>query len=173
MHASSSTLRQWLQERILSVLNRRAIHAPFIVWCDPRNIWKELLQLAAEGETFELWADEVHELLLRDRFYSAPRAPRLVWLPVSSDEITYFKVYAIQAVEVVELRLSDALAQFGVELSPDHWAELEPLLPAHARQWIDYPLSHWREHLSPGQVKISLVPVTDEAGQAVGGYDDE
>jgi hypothetical protein len=151
------TLRQWLRLRVQPILSRHAAQPPYIVWCDPAHIWKELLQLAAEGGAFELWADEIHELILRQRFYSNPRTPRLVWLPVSSDEISFFKVYAMQAAEVVQLRLSEALAQFGVELSPDHWAELEPLLPAHARQWIDYPLSHWREHLSPGQVKTSLV----------------
>lgn len=156
------TLRQWLRQRIQHSLAHKNGPPPFVLWCDPQRVWKELLQKAAAGDAaggagFDLWAEDEPELLLRQRFARAERRPRLVWLPVERRAITYFMAFALQAAEVVELSLPEALAQYGVELPAEQWAELAALLPAHARQWCDYPLRHWREHLSPGQVKTALV----------------
>ncbi|WP_196524332.1 hypothetical protein [Nostoc commune] len=52
---STHSLRNWLRQEILQVLNRKSSQPPFSVWCNPQRVWKELLQAAAEN-TLELWA---------------------------------------------------------------------------------------------------------------------
>lgn len=151
------SFRNWLRQEILQVLSRKMARPPLLIWCDPERVWKDLLEAAAEGDAFELWAEEAHELLLRERFCQEPPAPRVVWLPVSSEDISYFRVFALQAEAVWELSLPEALSRYGVDLPFDQLHDLKPLLPAHAKEWLDYPLSHWKEHLSPGQVKTSLI----------------
>ena len=59
--------KKWLFEQIQSVLAKPVGPAPFIIWCDPQQEWKELLQKTC-GDDIELWAEECHELLLRHRF---------------------------------------------------------------------------------------------------------
>lgn len=157
MMVISNSFRHWLRHEIQQILNRPTARPPLLVWCDPERIWPELLRAAAESSTFELWAEDTHELLLRERFYRAEPMPRVVWLPVAREAITYFKVFALQAAEVWELSLPEALSRYGVDLPSDQLHELKPLLLAHAREWLDYPLAHWKENLSPGQVKTSLM----------------
>jgi hypothetical protein len=157
MTSTSNTLLNWLRQEILQVLSRHATHPPLLIWCDPGRVWKDLLEAAAESDTFELWAEDTHELLLRERFQHAPPAPRVVWLPVGREDISYFRVFALQAEAVWELSLPEVLSRYGVDLPSDQLHDLKPLLPAHAKEWLDYPLSYWREHLSPGQVKTSLI----------------
>jgi len=154
---STDTFRSWLRSEILKVLQKKTSQPPFIIWCDPSGVWKELLQKAAEADAFELWADETHELLLREKFSSIPRAARVVWLPVTRDEITYFKVFELQAESVIEMSLITALSNYGVDVPSDQAVTLEPFLPSHAKEWLDYPLQHWKDNLSKGQVKTSLV----------------
>src|SRR4051812_36191092 len=118
--ASSSSLRDWLCREIREVLSRPIVPAPFIVWCDPERAWLDLLREASKATGFELWApesiqEEFHELLLRDRFFSNPRAPRVVWVPCSRDAITWFKVYELEANEVREKSLLTTLREYGVE----------------------------------------------------------
>lgn len=152
-----NSLRNWLRQEILQVLKHPATQPPLLVWCDPERIWPELLQAAAEGNTFELWAEDGHELLLRERFFHAPPAARVVWLPVGRDEIAYFKVFALRAEAVWQPSLPEVLARYGVDLPMEQLHDLKPLLPAHAKEWLDYPLAYWKEHLSPAQVKTSLI----------------
>lgn len=154
--ASEPTLRSRLRSEIASVLSRKVSPPPLLIWCDPGNAWRELLRAAAEGGTFELWCDGAHELVLRERLLTAPPAPRVVWLPVARDEISYLKVFELQAELVWTESLVSALARFGVELPRDQEAELRGLLPAHAVEWIDRPRSAWRE-LTPGTAKSTLV----------------
>ena len=142
------TLRQWLHQEITAVLNQHGSAAPFIVWCDPERVWRDLLRWRRKMAHFELWADETHELILRERFYQTPRTPRVIWLPVSRENIGYFEIFALQAEEVREEGLPQALSRYGVNIPTARWHELAPLLPAYAKTWIDYPLEYWRKTLS-------------------------
>jgi hypothetical protein len=119
------------------------------------------LQRASESGSFELWApttlaDAPHELLLRDRMYSSVPTPRVVWVPTARDGLTWFKTYELEAEEVWEKSLLEALRQYGVEISFDHEMELIGLLAAHAKEWFDKPKNTWKE-LTPGNAKGALV----------------
>ncbi len=93
---------------------------------------------------------------MRDRFYSSERAPRVVWLPCARDSISWFKPFELEAEEVWEKSLLQALREYGVDVSRDHEDELVGLLPAHAREWFDKPKDTWKE-LTPGNAKGTLV----------------
>lgn len=150
------SFRAWLRREIASVLDRKTTPPPLLLWCDPERIWRDLLRAAADGSVFELWSDEAHELVLRERLVEASPAPRVVWLPVSSDEISYLKVFELQAERVWTESLVSALAGYGVEIARDHEADLRGMLPAHALEWIDQPKAAWRE-LTPGTARSTLV----------------
>jgi hypothetical protein len=152
---SPDSLRSWLRQEVQQVLKRKAAQPPFLLWCDPDRVWRELLVAAAEGGEFDLWADDVHELLLRERFFKSPRSPRVIWLPVSREALSYIKVYEAEA-EVWELTLVNALTRYGVEIPQDQLPELAPLLPAHAREWLDLPKVTWKE-LTYGSAKGTLI----------------
>jgi hypothetical protein len=154
--SATDTLRVWLRNEIGTVLGRMVTPPPLVLWCDPDGGWRDLLRAAAEGESFELWADGEHELLLRERLLTSPPGPRVIWLPIANDEISYLKVFELQADHVWTEPLVSSLARFGVEIARDHEAELRHLLPAHAKEWIDRPRSAWRE-LTPGNAKSTLV----------------
>lgn len=138
------------------MLNRKSSEDGFILWCDGEHEWKDLLTTAARGGGFELWAEETHELLLRERFQNAVPAKRVIWLPVAKDDVSYFKVFELRAAEVITWTLPEALAKYGVELPPDQLAELKPLLAAHAKEWFTRPFSAWKE-LTPGNAKGTLM----------------
>lgn len=161
MTASTGSFRDWVCREIHEVLGRRASPPPFMVWCDPDRAWLDLLSESAKVDGFELWApssvqDDIHELLVRDRFFSTPRAPRVVWLPCSRNAIRWFKVFELEADEVREQSLMSALREYGVDISREHEDELAGLLPAHAREWFDKPKVTWKE-LTPGNAKGTLV----------------
>lgn len=157
MTVASDSFRNWIREQVLTVLNRKNSQSPLLIWCDPWRTWRDLLVAAAEDDTFELWADGAHELLLRERLYTQSSKPMVVWLPTQREQIGYLKVFELEAEAVQELSLAEALMQYGVEIPADQVADLKPLLPAHAREWIDYPLQYWRDNLSKGQIKSALV----------------
>jgi hypothetical protein len=149
------SFRSWLRQIITQKLDKKVSLSPFVIWCDPEQVWKEILEKAAE-DTFELWAEEEHELELRYRFHTAPRSPRVIYLPVDQENITYFKIFEIQAEEVIEVSLHDALASYGVYIQPEMLPKIKPLLPAHIKEWIDHPKKQWDE-LTVGNVKETLV----------------
>ncbi len=153
---SEETLRNWLRSEVRSILNRTVTPPPLLIWCDPQRSWLKLLQAAAEGGAFELWCEEAHQLVLRERLLTSPPAPRVIWLPVAREQITYLKVFELEAEQVWTESLISALARFGVSLPRDQEAELRDLLPAHALEWIDRPRSAWRE-LTVGTAKATLV----------------
>lgn len=153
---SSDSLQNWLCQEIQGVLNRKDSEREFILWCDPEREWKDLLATAARDGGFELWAEETHELLLRERFQKEPPARRVIWLPVARNDVTYFKVFELRAEEVITWNLAEALAKYGVELAPEQLVELKPLLAAHAREWFGRPFSAWKE-LTPGNAKGALM----------------
>ncbi len=152
----SESLRTWLRNEIASVLNRKVTPPPLIVWCDPDRAWRDLLMAACENGHFELWCEEEHELILRERLLSAEAKPRVVWLPRCPEEITYLKVFELQAELVWTESLAEALVRYGVEIPRDRAGELRELLPAHAKEWIDRPREAWRE-LTVGTAKSTLV----------------
>ncbi len=161
MTASAGSFRDWLCLAVRSVLGHQSPTPPLLLWCDPDRSWLDLLREAAKAGGFDLWAplagqEDSHELLVRDRFYSSPRDPRVVWLPCARDSITWFKPFELDAEEVWEKSLLQALREYGVDVSRDHEDELVGLLPAHAREWFDKPKETWKE-LTPGNAKGTLV----------------
>lgn len=161
MTSATNSFCDWLCREIRGVLGRQSAPPPFIVWCDPDRAWLDLLRESSVADGFELWAppsvqDDVHELLVRDRFYSTARAPRVVWLPCSREAISWFKAFELEADEVWQKSLLASLREYGVDISREHEEELVGLLPAHAREWFDKPKETWKE-LTPGNAKGTLV----------------
>jgi hypothetical protein len=152
----SQTLRTWLRAEIAAVLNRKVTPPPLILWCDPERAWRDLLVAASEGGHFELWCEEEHELILRERLLCAEAEARVIWLPRAAGEITYLKVFELQADLVWTESLVEALGRYGVEIPRDRVGELRELLPAHAKEWIDRPREAWHE-LTVGTAKSTLV----------------
>lgn len=152
-----SSFGAWLVERIQGILGRKGPEYPCLVWYDPRNEWLELLRAASSAGGFELWADPgEHELILRDRFFNAKPAPRVIWRPCSRKDISWFKVFELEARETWETSLLEALRKYGVRIPREYERDLVPLLPTHAHEWFDQPKSAWRE-LTPGAAKGTLV----------------
>jgi PglZ domain len=159
--STHGSLRDWLCLAIREVLGHQSALPRLLLWCDPDRSWLDLLREAARADGFELWAplpgqEDAHELLVRDQFYSAPPAPRVVWLPCARDGIAWFKAFELEAEEVWEKSLLQALREYGVDISRDHEDDLVGLLPAHAREWFDKPKETWKE-LTPGNAKGTLV----------------
>ncbi len=157
----TDSFQYWVVREVREILDRSAQVPPLLLWCDPDRSWLDLLREASKADGFDLWAplagqEDSHELLVRDRFYSSPRDPRVVWLPCSRDSISWFKPFELEAEEVWEKSLLQALREYGVDISRDHEDELVGLLPAHAREWFDKPKETWKE-LTPGNAKGTLV----------------
>lgn len=157
MSAAPDSLHNWLREQVAAVLAREAESAPLMLWCDPDHEWLEMLRVTSDEDGFELWADPAeHELAIRDRFYSAEPRPRVVWLPRRREDISWFKVFELQAASVWEKSLLQGLRDYGIDIPRANEDELLPLLPAHAREWFDNPKETWKE-LTPGTAKGTLV----------------
>jgi len=152
---SATSFKAWLLAEIRQSLGTKSANH-FVFWCDPEHVWKPLLERIAEEADFELWAEEKHELLLRDRLHKAPPAQRVIWLPCAREEIGYLRVFELRAAEVKTWSLPEALARYGVELSSEQLAELRPLLAAHTQEWLDRPRVAWKE-LTPGSAKGALM----------------
>ena len=150
------TLRAWIRSEVTAVLKRKTSSPPLLLWCDPTRAWGDLLAAAAEGGSFELWTDEKHELVLREELMRADARPRIVWLPRAPEEITYLKVFELQAELVLCESLVAALGRFGVEIPSDRANDLRELLPAHAKEWIDRPRAEWKD-LTLSTAKVTLV----------------
>ena len=137
MTSAPDSLRSWLCQHITHALRDRGTEPPFLIWCDPERVWRDLLFAAAQGGSFEVWADDIHELLLRERFYTTPRARRVIWLPAAREDISYFKVFELQAADVQEWTLPEALSAYGVDIPSDQLADLRPLLSAQLQKLED------------------------------------
>jgi hypothetical protein len=151
------TFRTWLRAEIKAILERKEATAPLMLWCDPELEWREMLIGAADGGGFELWADDKHELVLREELRAAPPKPRVVWVPRRRQDLTFLKVLELQAEKVWTESLFSALMRFGVKIAPEREPELRPLLPSYAREFLDKPLSEWPESLSAGQASAELL----------------
>ncbi len=154
MTDTSSSFHAWLTSRIHPTLQKEN---GWILWCDPRQEWLDLLKKAAGAEDFELWADpDEHELTLRNRFATEPRKSRIIWLPRSEEEITWFRVFEPEADRIWEIRLVSALRDYGVQIPGDREDELVPLLPAYVNERFDSPRSDWKD-FTAGSAKGELV----------------
>lgn len=157
MMSTKDSFQDWLIEQIELVLGSKTVSPPLLIWCDPKREWLDLLRIAASLGGFELWANpSEHELVLRDRFFNAGRAPRVIWLPCGREEITWFKVFELGAQAVWEKSLLEALREYGVSIPREFEHDLVSLLPAHAREWFEEPRSTWKE-LTPASAKGALV----------------
>jgi hypothetical protein len=161
MSPTSQSFRDWLVGEIQAILNRDTSPPPFLIWCDPGQEWLDLLRTASESSDFGLWAPErresaEHELIIRDRFHKNERKPRVVWLPEARKDITWFKVFELEAQSVWERTLMQALRDYGVRIPRECEMELNSLLPAHTKEWFDEPKSTWKD-LTPGSAKGTLV----------------
>lgn len=152
---SETSFKTWLLAEIRQSLGAKSANH-LVFWCDPERVWKPLLERVAVGADFELWSEEKHELLLRDRLLKAPPASRVVWLPCAREEIGYLRVFELRAVDVKTWSLPEALRGYGVELTSEQLVELRPLLAAHTQEWLDRPRSAWKE-LTPGSAKGVLM----------------
>ncbi len=128
----NDSFQDWLTHEINEILTRQSNPPPFMVWCDPDRSWLDLLRSVAATTQIELWApapkhDDVHELVLRDRMFLEPRQPRIVWLPTARHELTWFKVFELEAEEVWERTLLDALRSYGVQIPYEHEQDLSGL----------------------------------------------
>ena len=143
MSPAPDSFCQWLTEQINDIFSRSGHASPFIVWCDPHRVWKDLLAAVREDTDIELWADEVPELQLRERFHaeSGDDKRRIIWLPKDRNDITFFKVFEIRADLVWEYSLDKAVLEYGVTLAKIQ--ELGDSLPAFARAQLEKPLSTW------------------------------
>lgn len=149
-----TSFHAWLTSRIRPTLQK---HNGWILWCDPRREWLDLLKKTAEADGLELWADpDEHELALRNRFATRPRTSRIVWLPRSEEEITWFRVFEPEADHVWETRLVSALRDYGVQIPGDREEELIPLLPAYVNERFDSPRADWKD-FTAGSAKGELV----------------
>ena len=43
MVTETASFRDWLSDQIREVLSRKQPQPPFLVWCDPERVWRELL----------------------------------------------------------------------------------------------------------------------------------
>jgi hypothetical protein len=154
MNSDRSSFHTWLTSRIQPTLQK---DNGWILWCDPRQEWLDLLRKAADADGFELWADpDEHELTLRNRFTNEPRMSRIVWLPHSEDDITWFRVFEPEADLIWETRLISALRDYGVQIPGDREEELIPLLPAYVNERFDSPQGDWKD-FTAGSAKGELV----------------
>lgn len=157
----TTSFKAWLIDRLREVLGRRTTPAPWVLWCDPRQEWQELLREACETGGLELWTCDstpgaYGELVLRHRFAAEPITSRVVWLPVGRAQIGWFKVFELKAPVVWEHELLDALRDYGAPIRRGDEAALLPLLAHHAREWFTEPKERWSE-LSPGTAKGALL----------------
>lgn len=144
MSPAPDSFYQWLTEQINDTFGRSSHASPYIVWCDPHRVWQDLLSAVKEETEIELWAEEISELELRERFHaeSLEDKRRIIWLPRSRSDIRYFKVFEIRADLVWENSLEDALIDYGVNPAKIH--ELGDSLPAFTRAQLEKPLSTWQ-----------------------------
>lgn len=150
------SFREWLRAEIASILGRKVTPAPLLLWCDADRVWRDLLVAAAEGGAFELWADDAHGLITRERLLAAADVPRVVWVPLARGALGYLKVFELQADLVWTESLLAALERAGVELPRDQVETLSRLLPSYTKERLDRPLSAWRE-LTAGSALQALV----------------
>jgi len=141
---ANDSFKNWMIGQIRALLKVGGPGAPFIMWCDANREWLELLRMASAADGFELWANpQQHELLVRDRFCRTPRAARVVWLPSARMDLTWMKVFELEAQQVWERSLLDALREYGVRIPSGHERELAQLLPAYTRERFDHPSTAW------------------------------
>jgi hypothetical protein len=168
---SNRSLKSWLRDQIQTVLAKPVTPAPFIIWCDPQSQWRELL-LKSCGDEVELWADDCPELLLRHRFATQERRPRVLWVPRCRADLSYLRVFEGEA-RFWEMNLLEALREYGVEISRSQEDEFREDLLAYALAKIDEPLSQWKtitpdELISTGLILTVLADLGKPIDERIG-----
>ena len=145
MSPAPDSFRQWLTEQINDTFSRSGHTSPYIVWCDPHRVWKDILAAVQEDTEIELWDEEISELQLRERFHSESHEDkrRIIWLPRARTDITYFKVFEIRADRVWEDSLEKALLDYGVNPAKTH--EL-------GTRYRHLPGHSWKNRFLPGRM---------------------
>ena len=162
------SFQSWLTKQIAQPLDRKAGGLPIVIWCDPNRVWRDLL-IAAKDGAFEVWADEeVHELILRERLYLDQLTPKVIWLPRQREEITYLKVFELQAAEVREQSLEVALSIYGIDIPSDRIDETGPQLPYLLKDGFNLSLSDLKKIiLPPSEVQsIDLLKILSATGSS-------
>ena len=90
-----------------------------------------------------MWADECHELLLRQRFALSVRRPRVIWLPRKKDDLGYLQVITGEAT-FRENSLLKVLREYGVEITRSQEEDVKEDLLAYALAKLDEPFSKWK-----------------------------
>lgn len=150
------SLRNWLKSEIDSVLKKPDDPPPFIIWCDPDREWRDILLTLSAGGAFELWAEEEHELQLRERFFNSSRKPGVIWIPKSLDDMSYFKAFACDAEKIINFSIPEALMQYGLQIASEDIEQFRDLLKSHVKEWLDRPKSGWKE-LNLVKIKETLI----------------
>ena len=143
------SFKQWVQNEILKRLQSKAKDPPTIFWCDPNRLWQEILEKISEG-TFELWTEDDNELVIRHKLYHSEKKPRVILLPKSKDELTFLKVYTSNENDIIEIDFLEALYRYGAPIPSEIQVDVKPHLSAYIKDWLDEPLSIWRNFLSSG-----------------------
>ncbi|OPY50191.1 MAG: PglZ domain protein [Methanosaeta sp. PtaU1.Bin060] len=163
MTIAPDSFHSWLTQQLTRSLHNKGKEVPFVVWYDPERAWRDLL-LAAKDDSFEVWAEDLHELHLRERFYKEPRMPRIIWLPKSRDQISYFKVFELKASDVKEMRLEQAISCYGLDIPSDKSDELRPQLPYLLKEGFDQPKSDLKKILGPSPPVGDLLEILAASG---------
>jgi hypothetical protein len=150
------SFRDWLRVLIQKYFNNNSVDYPLVIWCDPDNLWKDILKNTVD-ETFELWSETDNELILKHRLHQADSKPRVVYIPVKEEELSFLRVYADNAIEVVEMDLLEALLQYGAPIPSEKQSELKPNLPGYIKSWFDEPRSKWNE-IQSGDEGVLITP---------------
>jgi hypothetical protein len=162
------SFHSWLTKQIAQALNRTVSGLPLVIWCDPNRVWRDLL-IAAKDGAFEVWADEeVHELILRERLYLDQLKPKVIWLPKRQEEITYLKVFELQAADVREQSLVMALSIYGIDIPSDRIDETGPQLPYLLKDGFDLSISDLKKEILPlSEVQsIDLLEILSATGSS-------
>lgn len=149
---NQESFKKWLRSKINEILQNKN---HFILWLDPKNQWREILNNTYENH-YQIWIGEEHELKTRYKIENTEKEPRVIYVQKSREELTYLKVYEHQAAKVIQSTLVQALAEYGVLIPRETQEEIQDQLPTLVKEWLDKPKSHWKE-LTAGNVRDTII----------------
>lgn len=142
MSGNTQTFHSWLSAAISPYLQD---NEGWVLWYDAPGEWKDILQKFSIDEDIEYWdGEEIHELTLRYNLYQEPHRPRIVRLPVTDHEVTWFAIAALKAPHIKQVSLGQALRSFGAEISWERELEMGETIKSYALQWFDETKDVWK-----------------------------